>query len=742
MSGAFPLDVAVNPGNTAMRYVLWSNGRIDSVGGAPATAITSGVDFFSRLDQPVAVAIWITNWTTGVGYVLDVQGGFQPLNGAATITSPSGYPGGSNNNGLPYSPVRLYMDWSWDPNGSGRGYCMDMYGQLWPFGGATSPPRNGPRFATAVARRFRALWSAGNVTKAITLDYFGGLHADFGANVTGANGPYWAGWDASRDFVVSDWTTTPQKGYILDLYGGVNPFGGNAPTVGNPYQSGADHARTLDLINPTDPLEFFQVWINGQQFDYFSSTPPTVICGNGVSEQQTVTITGTPTGGTFRLTFNGQQTGTIAFNAPSSAVQTALQALSTIGSGNATVTGGPGPGTAYVVTFTGTLAMTNVSVMTAASSFTGGSSPTTTVTVSVEGVSASPASVVTTTTRPTLSWSYTDLQKDSQAVWQVYLFTQTYVSAHSGIDANPANFASGALAFGTDTNPTTRGVVADMDLANGSYKYYVRSADSSGLWSNWASRQWTQNVALPGSPSSLTATADQPNFRVNLSVNAAVGGTTNIIRFEYSDDGGTTWTAVRGGEAVNLQSTTSIIDYDPPLGLTRLYRTYAYGAAPRIASPVSVTATALINKKTFVLTATDDPTLGGEINVVDKPSWSRPVKAGVFEGIGAKFPTVVSDGVPKARKISLKIDMNSKADWDLIRKLVEANSTLVLRDPFGDVGYYRVVGDWTREQQRRAPAATETTPLRHSHQTVLPLIEVAAPVVTSALSTVPPGPGS
>jgi phage tail sheath protein FI len=105
------------------------------------------------------------------------------------------------------------------------------------------------------------------------------------------------------------------------------------------------------------------------------------------NEVQTVSISGTPTGGTFTLTFNGQTTSSIAYNASASTVQTALQALSTIGSGNAVVSGGPGPGTAWVVTFQGTLQHTNVPAMTATSSLTGGTSPAVAVAVTTEGVS-------------------------------------------------------------------------------------------------------------------------------------------------------------------------------------------------------------------------------------------------------------------------------------------------------------------------------------------------------------------
>jgi hypothetical protein len=108
--------------------------------------------------------------------------------------------------------------------------------------------------------------------------------------------------------------------------------------------------------------------------------------GTPANEVQTVTITGTPTGGTFSLTFSGQTAAGIAYNAIASAVQTALVALSNIAPGDVTVTGGPGPGTPYVVTFGGAYANTNVPAMTAAGSFTGGTSPAVAVTTTTPGV--------------------------------------------------------------------------------------------------------------------------------------------------------------------------------------------------------------------------------------------------------------------------------------------------------------------------------------------------------------------
>lgn len=90
--------------------------------------------------------------------------------------------------------------------------------------------------------------------------------------------------------------------------------------------------------------------------------------GTGTNEVQTIASSGA-TAGTFTLTFPGWPTlppgskvttDPIAFGATAAAVQTALQALDSIGPGNVSVSGGPANAAALVVTFTGKLAKTNV----------------------------------------------------------------------------------------------------------------------------------------------------------------------------------------------------------------------------------------------------------------------------------------------------------------------------------------------------------------------------------------------
>lgn len=115
-----------------------------------------------------------------------------------------------------------------------------------------------------------------------------------------------------------------------------------------------------------------------------------VITTGGTDEVQTVTITGTPTGGTFTLTFDGQTTANIAYNAIGSAVQSALVALSNLNTGDVVVTGGPGPGTPYVVTFGGAKGSQDVPTMTASGTLlTGGTTPAVGVAVTTPGAPGS-----------------------------------------------------------------------------------------------------------------------------------------------------------------------------------------------------------------------------------------------------------------------------------------------------------------------------------------------------------------
>lgn len=82
------------------------------------------------------------------------------------------------------------------------------------------------------------------------------------------------------------------------------------------------------------------------------------------NEVQTITPTDTLIGGTYTLSFDGQTTGPISFDAGNADVKAALESLSTIGAGNIQVSGGGLANGPLTVTFVGDLADTNVAEIT------------------------------------------------------------------------------------------------------------------------------------------------------------------------------------------------------------------------------------------------------------------------------------------------------------------------------------------------------------------------------------------
>lgn len=138
-----------------------------------------------------------------------------------------------------------------------------------------------------------------------------------------------------------------------------------------------------------------------------SATPATTTQGvAGVDEVQALAVDAT--GGTLTVTYAGQTTAAIDFDASGAAFTTALDALSSLAPGDIVVTGGPGDSgatTPYVLTFGGTLAETPVAEITASgASLTGGAG---TATPSTTTAGVAPVNEVQTVTLVGTGGTYT-----------------------------------------------------------------------------------------------------------------------------------------------------------------------------------------------------------------------------------------------------------------------------------------------------------------------------------------------
>lgn len=499
-------------------------------------------------------------------------------------------------------------------------------------------------------------WDPNNAGRGVVLDGYGTLHPFGGAPTPPRSANRWNVLVARK--LQMDWAS--MKAYTLDYSGGIHPdYNAGPVAAGAPYWAGQDIARDFVITNWTNGGGYTLDWWGGVH--QYGSGVPAAFGGpyrpGGNVARILVVLSETDPARFWQVWTLGQEFEWTASTKP------------------AVVAGGFAP--------------------------------------------LSPASTVTTTTRPVLSWAYTDAQGDSQTGYEVAVFTAAFVAANNMTD--PWVHLWSAVVFETGNDPIRRGIPTPKDLPNGSYHMYVRVKDSAGLWSDWASRAWVQNVPVPVTPTELTAVVNDATHSVALSVTATTGGSADTIRFECSDDNGVTWKGVRGAEAVPLKEVTTAVDYDIPFNVKRRYSARSFNDNPRVISAPSNEVSAVLLAQHFALTSVDDPVLGGRFLVQDPISWSNPTTSGVFEGIGSKYPTVVSDGVPKARRFSIRLVSLHASTWEALSALLHSDSTLVLRDPLGDVIYCRIVGDISASK----PKGSST---EWQHNVEIPVVEVAPPI--------------
>jgi len=154
--------------------------------------------------------------------------------------------------------------------------------------------------------------------------------------------------------------------------------------LGSAHGTTATRTITLDVSAFTEGTHFPNGYIpSGTVLSELASGLFGPYAGR-TAEVQTVTITGSPTGGTFTLTYEGSTTGAIAYNATAATVRAALEALPGLSPGDVTVTGSAGG--PYTVTFN--RGGGDIAQMTASgASLTGGSSPNVAVATTTAGAS-------------------------------------------------------------------------------------------------------------------------------------------------------------------------------------------------------------------------------------------------------------------------------------------------------------------------------------------------------------------
>lgn len=306
---------------------------------------------------------------------------------------------------------------------------------------------------------------------------------------------------------------------------------------------------------------------------------------------------------------------------------------------------------------------------------------------------SAPTGTVSSTASPDVTWSYSDPDAETQAYYQVKIFTAAqYGAGGFSADTSTATWDSGQVGS-TDVS-----VPVGTLLLNGTYRAYVRAAkiiNNTPFWSAWAFSTFTVNLAPPPTPT-LTASWSAVTGATTLFVNGSTptGFTYQRLQVQRSDDNGTTYYDVRNGASITPDGSqdATVLDYEAPRGITVYYRARSVGyvgenvVATVWTPPQQILVT---NDSLWWFKAVTDPTLNvygvpvqANLSVqVDEPNT-------VFRPLGSDRPKVVA-GKLQGEDGSYSIVTTSTAQWDNIEPIIKHQGIVLVQDPFGYQKYVR-----------------------------------------------------
>lgn len=549
------VDLVVNPNNTAESYVLFDNAVVKPQGGAPMPRPNP---------LPIAIAygdraIWIqvTYWgdvdpvtgqkvpNTGSGYVGTALG---QVHAYGSAVQPSENPVLSTGSGAGlYSCIGGIMD----PNGNGSGWVVNHHGRLFrvlgpgglaPTNMSAPTPNNGGAWDLLRAAHFH--WPSGGTPRVILVNGRGRLYRS--PSFAAVNSwPYYRNLDIIRDI---EWNWTQDYGYMINGYGQIYGLSG-APSITSNRRFTTSRMTEMVILNwglTGSAQSYRTLSTDGVTTDGLTTVPPRayIVAPTGTNEVQRLLITGNPTGGSFRLSFNSEVSSIIPWNASADTIAGVLALMPSFQIGDVEVE--EVAARTFNVTFTRRYTSENVSQLVLnTNSLTGGTTPTVSISTLTQGAIA----VVTDTVRPEIRWVYFDSDSDVQSGVQVEVYPRGVTAGSPAMTIIPPGHRGGAKPWWITliAGENVRGVVIPKRMPNGQWRAYLRASERNGVAGPWDFFDFDVNVVVPAAPTYAIAAVPALNaisldFGNGLVGNRIVGVRRRPVNSYDVEDA---WTTVR-----------------------------------------------------------------------------------------------------------------------------------------------------------------------------------------------------
>lgn len=338
-----------------------------------------------------------------------------------------------------------------------------------------------------------------------------------------------------------------------------------------------------------------------------------------------------------------------------------------------TNTGGADTGLSYNVVYKWRTAFTDSKGATGAYSsyqtFSSGQPPTIAVTSPSNGSNVA-------TTRPTITWSYSDPASSAMMKYQIVVYRGS-----NGVKV----YDSGQRVSGTASFQIPTGYLQ----VNGElYNIDVKAWNSAGVQSNQASVQIQLALAAPPRIEGLSATVHEDESRISLDWDKSALGSAFVTYVIYrKDEYDSEWTMIGTRKP---ETNVEFSDYYAGQGVNYNYRVTVVkliSNEPDVESPDSDIVTASLSSDVWMVVGRDrSPEHIFELPVSDE-NHTRPVQQESFEPLGTNRKVVVR-GFVLGHEGSLEViwqNEETRVAREQVEYLLYYAGPHILKSPFGDV---------------------------------------------------------